>query len=155
MALAFVASMTLLMLSPYAVGVRHAAANRYPASRGREDGTIVAVASTNGCLGYFWSSGPSQPTNKLGWSWIARSALSSRGTQWLPEVKRNRAQTQAELVVLVPWWCIALPCFAIGGAGFVAKRRLPKPGQCERCRYELAGAPICAECGHAAAPGTR
>ena len=46
-----------------------------------------------------------------------------------------------------PLWPVVLPPALLAVAGFVLKRRGPKPGQCQQCRHPLAGAAVCPECG--------
>ena len=46
-----------------------------------------------------------------------------------------------------PLWPVVLPPALLAVAGFVLKRRGPKPGQCQHCRHHLAGAAMCPECG--------
>ncbi|MFO0962602.1 MAG: hypothetical protein U0625_06805 [Phycisphaerales bacterium] len=50
-------------------------------------------------------------------------------------------------VARLPLWYLALPPALLAIAGFVMKRREPKPGQCQHCRHPLAGAVVCPECG--------
>lgn len=55
-------------------------------------------------------------------------------------------------IFVFPAWCVFLPLGAFSWAGFRAKRRMAMPaGLCTRCRYPLAGAAVCPECGTAAA----
>lgn len=50
-----------------------------------------------------------------------------------------------------PIWCLIIPIASFSWAGFHARRRMAlTPGLCTRCRYPLAGAHVCPECGTAA-----
>lgn len=61
------------------------------------------------------------------------------------------------VTVFAPAWVMFVPPCAIAIAGFLAKRRQPKSGECASCRHPLVCAAVCPECGHrvanASSPG--
>ncbi len=65
---------------------------------------------------------------------------------WAPYTKSYPAQDL--LIVAVPMWAISLVPLALSVAGFRAKRREPRLGECTACRHLLHGAAVCPECGH-------
>lgn len=67
---------------------------------------------------------------------------------WLPYTRSQVSNDH--LRVALPMWMLLLPLTALAFAGFRAKFRQPGPGQCVACRYTLAGATVCPECGQAA-----
>lgn len=69
---------------------------------------------------------------------------------WLPSMESKRAQDYRR--ISLPMWMLLLPLTVLAVAGFRAKRRLPQAGHCAVCRYTLAGAVVCPECGHSHAP---
>ena len=90
---------------------------------------------------------------------MSASVMLAPGSSWLPTIRGATVgtgpvgvpQTLYTLSVLyVPLWPLVTVIAAIGGAAFWMGRRIPIPGHCRKCGYNLAGLKggTCPECGH-------